>query len=170
MPSTSAGVSPASSSAALIAWQASESSVPSRPFLYSVCPMPTIAVWSLMVTAALPTLELRRTAFDERHHSFRGVLGAADQLLGEALVPEGGDAIRGGAAAPEPLGQGDGLGRRGSQTACQFGQRLLEVGARHDLVRDSDAVGLSGGGVVTEEEQLLGLLRPDESGEDVGPT
>src|SRR3954454_25217241 len=138
MPSTSAGVSPASSSAALMAWQASESSLPSRPFLYSVWPIPTIAVWSLMVTAPLPALELRGAALDEGHHPFCRGLGAADQLLGESLVPEGRDAIGVEAAAHEPLRQGDGLGRRSSQTTRQFGQGLFELGARHDLVRDAD--------------------------------
>ncbi len=45
-PSTSAGGMAQSSSAALIAWQASDSSLASRPFPKAVWPIPTIATWS----------------------------------------------------------------------------------------------------------------------------
>src|SRR3954447_12482480 len=115
MPSTSAGVSPASSRAALMAWQASDNSVPGRPLAYAVCPMPTMAVWSLIVTSALPPLELGGTALDERHHPLLGILGAADELLGDALVPEGRVTVGVDGSVGEPLGVGDGLGGTGKQ-------------------------------------------------------
>src|SRR5437588_10987231 len=141
MPSTSAGVSPASSRAALIAWQARESSLPARPLANACGPTPAIAVWSLMVTA-LPAFELRRAALDEGHHSFLGVLGAADQLLGEALVPEGGDAVGVEGPVGEPLGKGNCLGWGGGRAAGQVDEGLLHFRAGDDRGGQPAAVGL----------------------------
>jgi hypothetical protein len=53
-PSTSDGWMPASSSAALMARQASATSVPSRDLAKGVLPMPTIAVRSLIVVLTSP--------------------------------------------------------------------------------------------------------------------
>ena len=47
-------------------------------------------------------------------------------------------------------------------------RRGLELGPRDDPVDQAEALGLGGRDVVTEEEQLLGLLDPDQAGQDLG--
>src|SRR5438874_13840298 len=121
------------------------------PLPYAVCPTPTIAVWSLIVTALLPTLELRGTALDEGHHPLLGVLGAAHQLLGVTLVPHRAVAVGVHGPVGQPLGEGDGLGGAGRQAAGPLAERLLQIGARDHLVRQADAVRLGRGDVVAEE-------------------
>src|SRR5438105_3450711 len=146
MPSTSDGAMPASSRAAVMAWHASDSSVPSSDLPYAVCPIPAIAVRSLIgsiiVFAGLcrhsrrkpaksegsPALELGGAALDEGQHPLLGVLGATHQLLCVALVPEGGGAIGVERTIGEPLGEGDGLGGAGGEAPGQLGEGLLELG------------------------------------------
>src|SRR4051812_24210944 len=118
------------------------------PLPYAVCPTPTIAVWSLIVTAFLPTLELRRPALDEGQHPLLGVLGAAHELLGVALVPHRAVAVGVDGPVRQPLGEGDGLGGTGRQATGPLGERLLQVGARDHFVRQTDAVRLGRGDVV----------------------
>jgi len=54
-PSTSDAAMPASSIAAEIAWQANDSSVSASPLPKAVCPIPTMAVVSVIFIRDLPT-------------------------------------------------------------------------------------------------------------------
>src|SRR5437588_1050877 len=153
MPSTSEGWMPASSRAALTAWQASDNSVPGKPLAKTVWPIPTIAVRSFMASGRSlracrrqttknaqrterlsPALELGGTALDEGGHALLGVLRAGDELLGIALVPEGADAVGVERSIGEPGGEVDGLRRAGSQAPGPLGEGLLQLGAGDDLV------------------------------------
>src|SRR5262245_21824795 len=181
-PSTSAGAMPASSTAAEIAWHASDSSESGSPLANAVWPMPTIAVRSVSVPAIrrlpgrdssareLPTLELGGTALDEARPPLLHVPGAGHQLLGVRLVPERAGTVGLEGAVGEPLRERDGASRHLGEAAGPLAERLLELGAWSDLVGQTDALGLGRRHVVPEEEQLLRLLRSDPTRQQVRAT
>src|SRR5256886_5396487 len=178
-PSTSLGAMPASSSAAEIAWHASDSSESGRPLAKDVCPMPTIAVRSASGPATttslprrgsyarLPALELGRTPFDEARHAFAGVLGRRHELLRVRLVPERPGAVGLERAVREPLREPDRPRRRLGEPSRPLAERRVELRPGHDLVHEPDALGLGGRDVVADDEQLLRLLRADKAREQV---
>src|SRR5262245_29243157 len=178
-PSTSAGAIPASSRAAEIAWHASDSSESGSPFAKAVCPMPTIAVRSASGPAItrpsrrgssarrLPALELGGTALDEARSALLHVFGAGHELLGVRLVPERAGTVGLEGAVGEPLRERDGAARHLGEAVGPLGEGLLELGAGDDLVGEADALGLGRGHVVAEEEELLRLLRADETRQQV---
>src|SRR5256714_1327293 len=178
-PSTSLGAMAASSSAAEIAWHASDSSESGSPFAKDVWPMPAMAVRSASgratttslprrgSSARLPALELGRTPFDEARHALAGVLRRRHELLRVRLVPERPGAVGLERAVREPLREPDRPRRRLGEPTRPLAERLIELRPGHDLVHEPDALGLGGRDVVAEEEQLLRLLRADQASEQV---
>src|SRR5438552_7259974 len=146
-PSTSEGWIPASSSAALIARHAISSSVAGSDLANAVWPIPAIAVLSFR-SKRLPALELGRPPLDERRHPLARVVGRVGELLGVGLVPEGARAVGLERAVGEPLGEPDRLGGARCQPFRPLGDGLLELGARHDLVDEADALGVGRAQVV----------------------
>src|SRR5256886_14173345 len=178
-PSTSLGAMAASSSAAEIAWHASDSSESGKPLANDVCPMPTTAVQSASgpatttppprrSSARLPALELGRTPLDEARSALLRVLGPSDELLRVRLVPERPGPVGLERPVREPLRERDRARRHLGQASGPLAQRLVELGPRNDLVGEPDALGLGRRHVVAEEGQLLRLLGADETRQQVG--
>src|SRR5947199_2643706 len=179
IPSTSAGCTAASSSAAETAWHASDSSESASPLANAVCPMPAIAVRSTSGpatitsvprrgSARLPALELGRAPLDEAGPAVLRVRGAGDELLRVRLVPERSGPVGLEGAVRELLGERDRACRHPGETAGPLTERLVELGPGHDLVGETEALGVARRHVVAEEEKLLRLLRTDQTGEEVG--
>src|SRR5680860_646029 len=169
-PSTSAGARPASSMAAEMAWHASDSSESASPFPKAVCPIPTIAVWSVsgpLMLAGSPASELGGPALHERGDALTRVVRAADQLHEEALLVEEGGAVDVEGAVEQPLGEPDRLRGTAGETLGPLLHRGLEVGRRNHLVDEAEACRVLGGQVVAEEHHLLRLLQPDPAREEV---
>ena len=89
-----------------------------------------------------------------------------DQLLSHGLVVERRGAVDVEGPVGQPLGHPDRLGRSTGQPAGHLLERGLQRGPRHQPGDQADPVGLGGWDVVAEEEELLGLLDPDQSGQD----
>ena len=101
---------------------------------------------------------------------FVGVGGGHGDVLGHRLLGEGRAPDRDSSdAVDQPLGEGDGPGRRRGQTRRPTRRSAASSSlGRHDLVDQAERCGVGGGQVVAEEQQLLGLLHADQAGEQVG--
>src|SRR5690349_8047290 len=161
-PSTSAGSSPASSSAIEIAWHARESSLSGRPLPKAVWPMPATAVLFLIRSAdratRSPALPLGRPALAERRDAFLGVDGRRVELDHHRLFLEQVAARELRRVVQQLLRPADRLGRSGREALRPFLRCGLELGRGDDLVHDAERRRVLGREVVAEEHELLRLV------------
>src|SRR5712691_4288013 len=103
--------------------------------------------------------ESRRPLLHEGTDTLAHVVALRDEGLREGFLGEAGGEIGVEGAVEEPLREPEREGRTAGETFGPLARRRFELGRRDDLVHEAEPLGLGGGEVVAEEDELLRLVK-----------
>ncbi len=104
-------------------------------------------------------------SLEETGEALLGVQRVGDEFLRHRFVLERRRPVDVERSIGQPFGDADGLGRSVGQPGGQLLEGVLEFGPGDDSIDQTQPICLGGRDVVTEEEQLLGLLDTHQAGE-----